>query len=79
METDRFSDAFLIEQAKECKSLAQLQRRVQWPDFQALRARAKRLGLDLPIIKVGRAGGPREAQAVPKPTGKQPKPKGGEA
>jgi hypothetical protein len=75
--TDRFSDAYLKEQAEGCKSLAQLQRKVQWPDFAALRIASKRLGLNLPIIKVIREGAPRPAQPVPKPAAKAGKKKEG--
>ena len=75
---DRFSDAFVTEAAKGCGTLAELQSKVKWPDFQALRRASDRLGLNLPLIRKTRTGAPRAAQAVPKPVGKgKPPVKGG--
>jgi hypothetical protein len=76
---NRYSDEFVLEQAKSCTNLAQLWRKLGWTDFQHVRAANDRLKLGLRSDKF-KPGSHREPLPVPKPVGKgaKPKPKGGE-
>lgn len=73
MTPDRFSDEFVIEQAKGCTNLAQLHRKLGWPDFQSVCAASKRLKLGLRSDRF-KPGSHREGLPVPKPIGKGAKP-----
>jgi hypothetical protein len=69
------SDPEFLKAAETCSTYSQLWKAFpEVRDFQAIRATAKRLNIKLDIVRKDRAGKPREAQPVPKPTGKSKPP-----
>lgn len=74
--TDRFSDSFIIEQAKGCATYAKLHRKLGWSNFSQVVAAADRLKLGLTYSKTtGAKPLPPRSRACPKPQGKTKKPK----
>ncbi|MGH3055779.1 MAG: hypothetical protein ACRDL7_12470 [Gaiellaceae bacterium] len=64
--------------AAKCATLQDFWKATGWRDVQAAHRANEVLKLGLPIISnSGRTGGPKVAQACPKPVGKGSKPKGG--
>lgn len=76
---NRFSDEFVIEQAKGCSTYAKLHRKLGWSNFLQVVAAADRLSLGLTYSKTtGAKPLPPRDRACPKPAGKSgKKPKGG--